>query len=121
MSEAHQFEVHSEDDHLPCRVIAIVFAITCALAIGWVGVAWWVLGSSESHARPSGEFSERDLRPPPVIEGIESTLITVDNPGAVVAADQRAVLDSYGWVDRDRGVVRIPIERAMEIVSGAHR
>ncbi len=26
-------------------------------------------------------------------------------------------LNSYGWVDRERGVVRIPIERAMELLS----
>jgi hypothetical protein len=25
------------------------------------------------------------------------------------------VLDSYGWVDRERGLVRLPIERAMEL------
>lgn len=26
-------------------------------------------------------------------------------------------LDSYGWIDKDRGLVRIPIERAMEIAA----
>jgi hypothetical protein len=31
-------------------------------------------------------------------------------------AQQRA-LHEYGWVDRQKGVVRIPIERAMEIVA----
>jgi hypothetical protein len=28
-----------------------------------------------------------------------------------------AVLNHYAWVDPDRGIVRIPIERAMEIVA----
>ena len=28
-----------------------------------------------------------------------------------------AILASYGWVDRKSGVVRIPIERAMELVA----
>ena len=28
-----------------------------------------------------------------------------------------AILTSYGWVDRKAGVVRIPIERAMELVA----
>jgi hypothetical protein len=28
---------------------------------------------------------------------------------------EEAALDSYGWVDRERGVVRLPIERAMEL------
>lgn len=31
-------------------------------------------------------------------------------------ANQKATLDSYGWVDRNEGIVRIPIERAMELL-----
>ena len=34
-------------------------------------------------------------------------------------AAEDARLHGYGWVDRDAGVVHIPIERAMELVSGA--
>jgi hypothetical protein len=30
--------------------------------------------------------------------------------------DQQAEVNSYGWVDRDAGVVRIPISRAMDLV-----
>jgi hypothetical protein len=29
----------------------------------------------------------------------------------------RTVLGSYAWVDQDKGVVRVPIERAMELVA----
>jgi hypothetical protein len=32
-------------------------------------------------------------------------------------AGQDSVLGSYGWVDRDSGLVRIPIERAIRILS----
>ena len=31
--------------------------------------------------------------------------------------EQRAILNTYGWVDKDRGVVRVPIERALELVA----
>jgi hypothetical protein len=30
--------------------------------------------------------------------------------------EQEEKLASYGWVDREKGVVRIPIERAMELL-----
>lgn len=30
---------------------------------------------------------------------------------------EQAVLDGYGWIDRERGTVRIPVERAMEILA----
>jgi len=32
-------------------------------------------------------------------------------------ASQQSVLDSYGWVDRDHGVVRIPIDRAIDLLA----
>jgi len=31
-------------------------------------------------------------------------------------AEERRVLESYGWIDRQRGVVRIPVEAAMRRV-----
>ena len=32
-------------------------------------------------------------------------------------AAESAVLESYGWVDREAGVARIPIERAMLLLA----
>lgn len=32
-------------------------------------------------------------------------------------ATENAQLESYGWVDRDQGIARIPIERAMKLLS----
>jgi len=34
-----------------------------------------------------------------------------------VRAAEQAVLKSYGWVDKDAGIVRIPVDRAMEILA----
>jgi len=31
---------------------------------------------------------------------------------------QQAARDSYAWADRERGLVRIPVSRAMEILAG---
>jgi len=36
-------------------------------------------------------------------------------------ADQLGTLTSYGWVDQQRGVTRIPIERAMALVVAEAR
>lgn len=35
----------------------------------------------------------------------------------VMRAEEDAVLESYGWVDRQAGIVRIPIARAMELLA----
>ncbi|MBK7857509.1 MAG: hypothetical protein IPJ65_02565 [Archangiaceae bacterium] len=32
----------------------------------------------------------------------------------------RAELDGYGWVDRERGVIRIPVQQAMKRIAEAH-
>ncbi len=32
-------------------------------------------------------------------------------------ADEDAILHSYGWIDPNRGIVRIPIDQAIDIVS----
>jgi len=34
-----------------------------------------------------------------------------------VRKDQRRLLDRYEWVDRTSGVVRIPVERAMDLIA----
>lgn len=42
------------------------------------------------------------------------------DPGADMErfrARESGILNSYGWVNREAGVVRIPIERAMEIIA----
>lgn len=37
-------------------------------------------------------------------------------PRRAMQAQENALLRSYGWVDRGAGVVRIPVERAMELL-----
>jgi hypothetical protein len=42
------------------------------------------------------------------------------NPAADLAAERRReenMLEGYAWVDREQGIARIPVQRAMEIVA----
>ncbi len=32
-------------------------------------------------------------------------------------AAEEKILHSYGWIDQQKGIVRIPIERAMELTA----
>ena len=36
-------------------------------------------------------------------------------------AAEEATLKSYGWVDRDHGIVRIPIDRAIDLLVETNR
>jgi hypothetical protein len=54
---------------------------------------------------------EREPTPEPRLQ------IDAHNELRQMRAAEEAVLNSYGWVDKDSGRVRIPIERAMEILA----
>lgn len=44
------------------------------------------------------------------------TVLSVDNPKLLAIQKRDAeILTTYGWMDKDKGIVRIPIERAMEL------
>ena len=47
---------------------------------------------------------------------LRSKMVEVEPAGLQQAREEgEALLDGYRWVDRDNGVVAIPIERAMEL------
>lgn len=60
---------------------------------------------------PIPEARARELPPEPRLQ--ESPVRDM----AELDARQRALLESYGWVDRQKGVVRIPIDRGIELMA----
>lgn len=79
-------------------VVATVFFMT-----GWLGM-------------PASRYAQRhervDVRPPaPRLQ---------PDPEADLAAytrQKRALLQDYRWLDRERGVARIPVDRAMQLLA----
>lgn len=63
----------------------------------------------------------RSAPPPPLLEeaqGLPPGPLLQRNPQQdmqEMANEQDGILNNYGWVDKEAGVVRIPIERAMEL------
>lgn len=50
-------------------------------------------------------------------EVVNDTVLRIDNPKLLEQrAREDAQLGSYAWVNKEQGVVQIPIERAMELV-----
>ena len=43
--------------------------------------------------------------------------ISPRNEMAEMRAAEEKILQSYGWIDQQKGIVRIPIERAMELTA----
>jgi hypothetical protein len=49
---------------------------------------------------------------------IHTRVLSVDNPERVALDElEEEILTTYGWVDEEKNVVRIPIDRAIELVA----
>jgi hypothetical protein len=79
---------------------------------------WWLFGILVAHeAATSGQPHPLagDLRrtapPAPVLQ-----TAPIDDLVAL-RARERSLLETYGWIDKERGIVRIPIEKAMDLLA----
>lgn len=98
------------------RKIAI-FGATLALVIGATLLAAYGLfhffyaGVTRSRPLPSPLSYSREPTPEPRL------LVKPGDEMQAMRADENKILSSYDWIDRDKGIVRIPIDRAMEILD----
>jgi len=51
------------------------------------------------------------------VGGLHSELFARPAAGELLKQQQRAELDRYGWVDREHGIVRLPIDVALDVVA----
>jgi hypothetical protein len=56
-------------------------------------------------------------RPDPEVSNVRSELFSEPGAAERLKADQLHALEHYNWVDRSRGIVRIPIDVAMDLES----
>ncbi len=88
-------------------IVAIGIVVT-AVVIAWLQVD---LEHAHSSHNPLSRFSRRTLALP---EPSLQTNPTWDMKAFRMAED--AHLNSFGWVDRKAGIVRVPVDRAMEAI-----
>ena len=98
--------------------VILKFGVVLVIMMVFSGVASWaifrVLFAHAKRADPVfSPLAVLDNRPPP-----EPRLIQ-DEPAdlASVLKEEEAVLTTYDWVDKANGVVRIPIDRAIELMA----
>ena len=99
-----------------------------AWAILWIGVAmivaavvihtavWWLFDAFDRREALKG-------RPPATLvqaqrPAVPEPRLQTDAPADlnVMRETEKNELESYGWIDQQKGVVRIPVERAMELL-----
>jgi len=111
----HEAAHHEESDVSIGGVFG--FGIGLAVAVAFIAFVVWLLFqfyASRAARQTTPEYPlavQQENRLPP-----EPRLQT--NPRQDLSdlrSEEDRILDSYGWVDRNAGVVRIPIERAMKL------
>ncbi len=89
---------------------AIALVIVTVISLGLVfGLMMYFRSREESNmattVQPTKLFPQPQLQQTPVLDL------------RAIRAEEDKVLDSYAWVDQPRGVVRIPIAQAMDILA----
>lgn len=113
----HDFKVVQEKERVPSRkVVAIAVGAVILGALGVVAAALLLVSSAGSvrvSALPPGEVQ----RPATVHIGeIKQTDIYRTAWGQELLSAQKKQLERYRWIDKERGVAQIPIEKAMDVV-----
>lgn len=96
------------------RFVAFLLVLVAAgLVSMWAlfGVLKREIARSQSPAPPLAEARETPLPPEPRLEG---------PPGPELQAlrtKEDAVLATWGWVDRTKGIAEVPVDRAIEIAA----
>ena len=119
MKEAdHKHQASARDYHdkdIRMRPI-VVFVVVTSLFIGisFLGVTLFhrMLGRDAAGPAPDNRFTQSGVLPPePRLQVVEKR--TLQEQQAI----ERERLHGYGWVDRQAGVVHIPIEKAIELTA----
>ncbi len=118
-------EQAEEVDNLPNRGVIIVIAATTFATVALIGVGWAALELFKNEFRPpdvapwnqkEGQFPERNLPAPHRAANIRAHLFNTEKERPRLAESQRAHLDSYDWVDKEKRTVHVPVEKVYELV-----
>jgi len=110
----HGHEARSEDDRVSSgKVIAVGVASLVVFFFASLAAGSYLRLRQSEHPR---------VPPPPEIGKskiamVEQDMFDVAVRGTRDRAQRLEKLASYGWIDREAGVVHMPIERAMELVT----
>lgn len=108
---SHPFQVRAAPESLSnARIIAVVVTGVIVTALSLVIVRLMIGPPETIPSQLHGEV-------PREIARIDQTLIDIDEAAENERLRQREQLDTYGWVDEQQGLVRIPIERAFELLE----
>ncbi|MBI3182775.1 MAG: hypothetical protein HYZ28_11610 [Myxococcales bacterium] len=109
-----------EPDRLPTGKLALIALATIVfLGLGSLASGWMLYRAAGSLGQPEGAPAASVGRAEVGI--VDQRLFAQEKRAQELRLEQRQRLESYGWVDRDGGVIHLPIERAMQLVAEGRR
>ena len=91
--------------------LALATVIALALLVTYGLFHYFYSGETRTRPLPSPLSYSREPTPEPRLS------VEPGEELKTLRSEEDAMLKSYGWIDRDKGVVRIPIDRAIEILA----
>jgi hypothetical protein len=97
--------------------VGVASLIVFALSIWWAAIIWHgAMRDAESHAGAAPKLDMAARRTE--IGIVDQVPFVTDKRLPEWRAERKRELESYSWVDKSKGLVRIPIEAAMDKVAG---
>jgi hypothetical protein len=112
--DRHGYEV--SDAHIGPLVrfgvfLAVVTVVFAALMVGLYRFLDAREAAEKAPRYPMTVGVERPLPPPPRLQSYPFSDLKA------LRQEEGRLLERYGWIDRNRGLVRIPVDRAIEILA----
>ena len=117
MTDKLDFPVRQEEDRVASDRLFRIGIVSLLVGATGVFFAGAILLSQVGALQPSAAGPHGPRRAPRALSEVEQTPIWDTRVGLDLREKQRQELDRWGWVDREAGVARIPIDRAMDIVA----
>ena len=106
---------HELSDLKPGYIALFGIALTAVIVAAAVITSLLIDFKAAEHSRQETPVprlaQEREATPGPRLQ------VDANKDLRQMRAGEEAVLNSYGWVDKDAGIVKIPVDRAMEILA----
>lgn len=104
-------EVRHEPPGVNVRLLLLTTLGLVGLTLGALGIVSLLFSTEGSP--PASESSQRAAQSAAVSAPLD---VNQRSHRVNYEAGQRRLLENYGWVDRQSGVARIPIDRAMRLI-----
>lgn len=99
-----------------------VIIIGLASLLIFAGSVWWASAILRHETKKNEEATGETYRPHRITQEeigiVDQVPFSTDTRLHRWRAEHNAKLNGYGWVDREKGIVHVPIERAMDAIAG---